>query len=237
MDLYPYRYSKQFERYLSQFGRVLSGFQVQDGVLRGTETEPYTRRVKVVYGSMSRIVASVLNKRSAFTNNTLPMIAFNLASIERDIENKKTHHHEDHIVYKDGNDQRRAYRRLMGPAFTLSIDVSIYASSTDELFSILEQMLLIFNPRVAIQVDNDVRNSDYITEIELESIQNEINYPLGTESRIVQQSMTFRVPVRLAYPSDLDASYVEVIKARILQSSEDGISEFVISEEEITGEE
>jgi len=233
--MYPYRYGRQFEKYLSQFGRVLSGFQVleRDSSLQSPNN---TRPVKVVYGGMSRIVASILNNRDSFTNKTLPFMAFNLTGIEKDIENKKTHHHVDHVVYKDAAGYPQAYERLMGPAFAMSIEVSLYASSTEELFSILEQMLLIFNPRIAIQVDTRVQNADYITSIELESINNEINYPMGTEQRVVQQSLTFRVPVRLSYPSSDDASFIEEIQARVLLATEESLDDFVFTEEIITGE-
>lgn len=233
--MYPYRYGRQFEKYLSQFGRVMAGFQVATSDPSCAPT--YTRNVKVVYGGMSRIVASILNKRDSFTNNTLPFIAFNLTGIDKDIENTKTQHHVDHVTYTDVNGYHRAYERLMGPAFLLSIEVSLYASSAEELFSILEQMLLIFNPRIAIQVDTDYQNSDYITEIELESIQNEINYPMGTDQRVLQQTLMFRVPVRLAYPMDMDASYIEEIQARVLLDTGEGLDDFIVSEEIITGDE
>lgn len=234
--MYPFNYDKQFEKYLSQFGRVFSGFQVPERYDHEINPDIGLRRVKVVYGGMSRIVATILNKRDSFSNKTLPFIAFNLSGIEQDQENRKNNHHVDHVVYKDANGIHRAYERLMGPAYTMNIEVSIYASSADEMFSIMEQIMLIFNPRVTIQVDNAIQNSDYITEIELESINNEINYPMGTDQRIVQQTMNFRVPVRLRYPQDNNASFIEEIRARILQESAEGLDEFVISEEIITGE-
>lgn len=231
--LYPYRYNRQFEKYLSQFKRVLSGFQVRDGVERNGEVA--TRRVKVVYGSMSRVVASVLNKREGFTNQTLPIIGMHLSGIEKDTQNKKNFHHVDHVAYQNADGDRKSYARLMGPAFNLNVSVDIYASSHEEIFSILEQILLIFNPRVAIQVDNSVFNSDYLTEIILESISNDVNYPTGTDSQIVSQNLTFRLPVRLAYPIDLDAPTIQEITARIISESEEGLGE-VLYEEVITGE-
>ncbi len=229
-NLYPYRYGKQFEKYLAQFGRVFSGFQVQDGVVRDGTYDPYTRRVKLVYGSMSRIVATLLNKRESFSNGTLPLMAFNLTGIERDNENKKNSRHVDHISFRNTRGDIQAYERLIGPAFVMNIELSIYASSTTELFSLVEQILLIFNPRITIQTDTSVFNSDYITEIELESIDNEINYPMGQEARVVQQSMNFRVPVRLSYPTNTDASYIEEIRARIFASSEEGLDTMIDSE-------
>lgn len=221
--LYPYRYNRQFERYLSQFKRVLSGFQVRDGVER--DGKVHTRRVKVVYGSMSRIVASVLNKREGFTNQTLPIIGMHLSGIEKDTQNKKNFHHIDAVPYTDAQGDKKSYQRLMGPAFNLNVSVDIYASSHEEIFSILEQILLIFNPRVTIQVDNSVFNSDYLTEISLESISNDVTHPLGTETQVVSQNLSFRLPVRLAYPMDLDAGVIKEIIARIVMETDEGLEE------------
>jgi len=229
--MYPYKYNRQFERYLSQFKRVLSGFQVQDGVLRDGSYN--TRRVKVVYGSMSRVVASIFNK-TTFTNHTLPLIGMHLTSIEKDTQNKRNYHHVDHVAYTDQYGERQAYSRLTGPAFNLMVDVDIYASSHDEMFEIMEQILLIFNPRVTIQVDNHLLNSDYLTEIILESISNDVNYPTGTERQVVQQSLTFRLPIRLSYPMDMDANVIQTIISNIVVDSEDGvdvIDELVITDD------
>lgn len=231
--LYPYNYNKQFERYLSQFKRVMSGFQVRDGVERDGSVHP--RRVKVVYGSMSRVVSKVFNRKE-FTNAALPIMGMHLTGIEKDQENTKNYHHVDHVAYEQAGGEKKAFKRLIGPAFSLSVSVDIYASSHEEMFSILEQILLIFNPRVAIQTDNSVLNSDYLTEIILDSINNDVNYPTGTDAQIVMQSLTFRLPVRLAYPVDMDASLIEEITARIVADSGDGLEEDIIHEEIITGE-
>lgn len=232
--LYPYNYNKQFERYLSQFKRVMSGFQVRDGVER--DGEIHSRRVKVVYGSMSRVVSKVFNRKE-FTNAALPIMGMHLTGIEKDQENTRNYHHVDHVSYERVDGEKKAFRRLIGPAFTLSVNVDIYASSHEEMFSILEQILLIFNPRVTIQTDNSIYNSDYLTEIILDSISNDVNYPTGTDAQVVMQSLTFRLPIRLAYPVDMDASIIEQITARIVAESGDGLGEGeVIYEEVITGE-
>lgn len=232
--LYPYNYNKQFERYLSQFKRVMSGFQVRDGVERDGSVN--ARRVKVVYGSMSRVVSKVFNRKE-FTNAALPIMGMHLTGIEKDQENTKNYHHTDYVSYRNVAGENTAYQRLIGPAFNLSVSVDIYASSHEEMFSILEQILLIFNPRVTIQTDNSVFNSDYLSEIILESISNDVNYPTGTDAQVVMQSLTFRLPVRLAYPFDMDASVIEQITARIVAETGDDLGEGeVVYEEILTGD-
>jgi hypothetical protein len=232
-NLYPYRYAGQFERFLSQFARVMSGFQVQDGVDRDGDGEYLTRRVPLVYGSMSRVVAQLLNKRDSLSNKRIPMMAFNLSSLEIDQEAKRNPYHTEQVSYQDADGVHGTYSRPMGPAFIMTVDLSIYASSTTELFSILEQILLIFNPRISVQVDNSVFNQDYISDVTLETINNEITYPLGTEQRVVEQTLTFTMPVRLSYPTDMSSGVIERIRMRIFDDSAeslDMLEEIIIPE-------
>lgn len=209
--VYNFRKGDQIERYIGQFMRVFSGFQVQDGVERNNQL--LTKRVPVVYGNMSRIVATILNKRDFLTNNRIPMIAANMISLEPDPNNKRSPHHVDIRNVKSPNGA--VLNQLSGPAFIMNMELSVYASSTTELFEIVEQILLIFNPRVAIQTSSDLYDSNYITDIALTSIQPEIQYPMGTEQPIVTMSMTFELPIRLKYPRGFSDNIIEQIIANV----------------------
>lgn len=227
--VYPYRKGRQFERYIGQFARVFTGFQVQDGVTRGGEL--HTRTVPVVYGNMSRIVATVLNKRSRNTTASIPVIAVNMLGLQTDETNKRTPHHKDSISLH-GTGRDAVMERLIGPQFIMSMEASIYASSMEELFEILEQILLIFNPRVTIQVDTNARNADCITDIILRDIQPEIQYPMSDNNRIVMLTMNFDVPVRLQYPSSITYdTLIKTIHGKIIdENSGEVLSELNIDE-------
>jgi len=231
--LYPYRYDAQIEKYIQQFMRALSGFQVQDGVDRDNDGSFHTERVPVVYGNMSRIVASILNKRETFPNTKLPMIAANMTGFEQRPEGKKSHFHVDSLSNAQLNlpDGTSSVHRIIGPPYNLTMEVNIYASSTSELFAIVEQILLVFNPRLTIRLSTDGYDPNYITEIILNSIQPEIQYPMGTESRTVMMGMDFTVPVRLSYPKGLSDGIINEIHSRIL--NDDGS---VVYEENINDE-
>lgn len=209
--VYNFRKGDQIERYIGQFMRVFSGFQVQDGVERNSEL--VTKRVPVVYGNMSRIVATILNKRDFLANNRIPMIAANMISLEPDPSNKRSPHHVDIRNVKSPNGA--VINQLSGPAFIMNMEISVYASSTTELFEIVEQILLIFNPRVAIQTSSDLYDSNYITDIALTGIQPEIQYPMGTEHPIVTMSIQFEVPIRLKYPRGFSDNIIEQIIANV----------------------
>jgi len=205
---YPYQYDAQFMTYIGQIMRVFSGFQVR-------MDDNNFRTVPVRYGNMSRIVATVLNKRDSLSNQVLPMFSVSVDSIQPDPSRKRSHHHVDAVAYETVDGTKKVAERLVGPPLTLMTRLDIYASSTTQMFEILEQILLVFNPRVAFQTSNSVFNSDYITELALESIEDQVNYPMGQDSRTIMMSLTFSCPIRLRYPMDLDAPMVEIIKERI----------------------
>ena len=230
--VYNFRKGDQIERYIGQFMRVFSGFQVQDGVERNNQL--LTKRVPVVYGNMSRIVATILNKRDFLTNNRIPMIAANMISLEPDPNNKRSPHHVDIRNVKSPNGA--VLNQLSGPAFIMNMELSVYASSTTELFEIVEQILLIFNPRVAIQTSSDLYDSNYITDIALTSIQPEIQYPMGTEQPIVTMSMTFELPIRLKYPRGFSDNIIEQIIANVKTTDDVIAIQTTITGDRDTGE-
>lgn len=216
---YPYISDSQIAKYISQFMRAMSGFQVRES---GDSNKLI--KVPVRYGSMNRIVASVLQRRDSFTNTALPLMAVNLTGISKDDDRKVSHHHMDSTLI-EVDQQSLAANRLVGPALTLEFELSIYTSSTTQLFEVSEQLMLLFNPRITIQVDNSTLNSDYITEITMDSIANEIQYPLGTEAQTVMQTFSFSVPIRLRYPFTITDTLIKEIRNKIFDDTTENVVE------------
>jgi len=216
--VYEYRRGDQLEKYIGQFMRIFSGFQVEDGVERnGTKNR---KRVPVVYGNMSRITASIMTNRDHLSATTLPIMAANMIGLSPDPNNKKTPHHRDERSMRAGTNNTRydVIDRLTGPAFLMNMELSVYASSTTELFDIIEQILLIFNPRVAIQTSSSVVDSSYITDVSLVEIRPEIQYPMGTESQVIVMTLVFELPVRLKYPQGFNDKIIEQIVQNVKTS-------------------
>lgn len=213
---YPYNYDGQFSTYIAQFMRILSGFQVQKNV------EGDLERVPVVYGNMDRVVSSIIRSGSGdsrnsktFVNQKIPIIACSLDSIERDNERKRMPDYQNARMLSKKDGEFEVVNRIIGPPFLLNMSVSILASGSDQLFEILEQILLIFNPRVTIQRSDDVLDQNYLTEVTLENISNELEYPLGTSTRTVQMTLGFSFPIRLNYPKTFDQDYIEKIISKV----------------------
>lgn len=198
---YTYRYSGQFRRYISQFLRIFSGLQVQYDVDRNKDGTNDFKTVKVYYGDMSRIVAKVLQKHSSFPATTLPLLAGYMQGLEIAQQNKKAPYHTDSVSYTQTSTNTPQYmKRQMGVFYTIQMGLDIYASNMDQLFQILEQVLLLFNPRLTIQKSSDIFDWSYLTQVELTGINNEINYPMGNDAQVVMMSLEFSFDAMLNFP-------------------------------------
>lgn len=233
-EVYAYRKSEQLKRHIGQFMRVFAGFQVQDGVAR--DGNLLTKRVPVVYGNMSRITASILSKRDFLANSTLPIMAANLVGIQPDIENRRTQHHIEERTIRTSSGMA-VLERITGPAYLMNMELSIYASSTTELFELFEQIVLIFNPRVTIQTSSDKYDPDYISEIAMTGVQPEIAYPLGTDQRVVMMTLQFEMPFRFKYPKGFNDNIIETIIGNVKAGEANvQLEEIVLAGDVLTGE-
>lgn len=230
---YPVLYDRQFEKYIGQFMRALGGFQVEDGVERNGSKN--TRKVGVVYGAMDRVVASYLSSRNDhLVNSRLPVIGVNMSAITPTTDDRMSPYWNEPIAYTNDQDKQVSLHRTLGQGFSLSLEATLYASSTSELFMLLEQLLLVFNPRLVIQSGTDIANSDYITSVSLESIQPELIYPLGQGTQECAITLGFTIPVRLRYPLDRNKTVVERIIANVMEGDKEDNQK--IFEEIIDGE-
>ncbi|WGH49810.1 hypothetical protein [Alishewanella phage vB_AspM_Slickus01] len=224
--LYPYRKSEQIERYIGQFIRVFSGFQIPT-----SSTNATLKRIPIVYSTMDRVTASLLNNRETFTNKKLPIMSVNMTNISNDPRRKLPNTHVDEISVGD-----LFYDRLTGIPFILEMEVNIYADSTTQLLEIFENIVLLFHPRVAIQIDSHLTSNEYITEITLDSINPEIQYPLGQSERVVMMALSFNLPIVMRFPVGEKSEMIKTIKQRIMLDSAQTIPtiETLISESEST---
>lgn len=214
MATYEWNYDAQVEKYVTQFLRVFAGIQVRDGVQRDGSYN--FRKVPVMFGDPSRIIAHVINKRQSFPNPVIPLMAGHITAIQLDTQHRgPTKYHKELISYQNDNGTYTETRRLLGPPFILSMELAIYASSNDEMLQILEQLLLIFNPKVTIQKTEDLIDHNYLTQIELSGIDYQNQSPLANNEKLYMTNLQFEMPIRLNYPHTATDGVVEEIVANM----------------------
>jgi hypothetical protein len=217
---YTYAYSGKIKNVIHQFLRIFTGLQVQAGVDRDNSGTNDFRNVSVHHGSLDRIIAGVLTKHGTFVANTMPIITGYMTNIELDPENRRSKKHVENIVYTKPEDGTKAVKqRVMGTPYLANFDLSIWATTNEEMMQILEQILVIFNPRLTINTSDDVHDWSYLSYVELIGINNEENVPQSTDSRVIIQSLNFQVNFMLNYPRIENDKIIEQINVNIFDNT------------------
>lgn len=209
---YTYHYQAQIREYISQFMRIFSGLQVQDGVDRDSSGENDYRSVNLAYGNMDRVVAQVLHKRGTFVAQKLPVISAYLTGIELNTENMQASAHVDRVTFTDQSDGlKKNLARPMPTAYKANIDLYIYSSNSTMKYQLLEQILTLFNPTLSLQKSDDINDWTNITEVSLVSISTEENAPVGPDERLIVDVLSFSFDFYLNYPFQITGSVIEQI--------------------------
>jgi hypothetical protein len=197
-----YWYEGQLRSYILQFVSIFYGLQVQTGVGECGETELIA--VPTVVGNKDRVVAAVMSRNTQNVVTSLPIMAAYMTGIDLAPERRRAPGMLDQRVTLAAGgvfpDDLRTVKRAFPVAYNMQLELSIYASNTQQMHQILEQILVLFNPDIQIQKSDAAFDWTRITSVELTGIQNEENYPSGTERRLVVWTLTFQMPVYIGVP-------------------------------------
>jgi hypothetical protein len=205
-----YFYDGQIRRYVTQFMRVFIGFKYQAG--DGTQ-----KTAPVMYGDLSRQVASIIKENSENKMPSVPRIACYITGFELDRARlsdpsfvSKINIRERAYDFNDSgepeyqNYQGKGYtvERLMPTPFKLTMKADIWTSNTDQKLQLLEQITVLFNPSLEIQTTDNYIDWTSLSVVDLESISfSSRSIPVGAESDIDICSMEFSMPVYISPPA------------------------------------
>lgn len=207
-----YFYNKQIKRYITQFLRIFSGMSVA--------TATSFIDVPVRYGSSDRVVANVLYKDGTFIAKKVPMISGYLSNIDLNPEAKKSKFHQDNItIRKTGSTTPSISTRIMGVPYKATMQLSIWASNSDQMFQIIEQIMLMFNPYLTIQKSDNILDWSYLTDVELLSLNNEQNYPIGVDDNIIVWTLEFTFDMWINFPAKDQATIIQDVFVRVHDES------------------
>ena len=202
-------YDGQIRRYVTQFMRVFIGFKYQAG-------DGDQRLVPVMYGDLTRQVASIIKDNSENKMPTVPRISCYITGLELDTTrladstfvskvNVRERTYEDvagQRVY--GNEQGAGYtvERLMPTPFKLRVKADVWTSNTDQKLQLLEQILILFNPSLEVQTTDNYIDWTSLSVIYLTSTNfSSRSIPQGTETDIDIASLEFEMPIYISPPT------------------------------------
>lgn len=202
-------YDGQVRRYVTQFMRVFIGFQYKAG--------SELKQVPVVYGDMSRMVASIINDNSENKLQTVPKISCYISGLEMDTSRlsdasfvskvnvrERRWTTDENGVRNYQNVQGAGYtvERLMPTPFKLSMKADIWTTSTDQKLQLLEQLLVLFNPSLELQTTDNYLDWTSLSVLDIKNINfTSRTVPAGTESEIDICTIEFEMPIWLTPPA------------------------------------
>ena len=206
-----YFYSGQIRRFLQQFIRMLSNFQVAIG--RDDQGNPTLLRVPIYYGDSSRQVAMILRNNSENSLPTVPAMAVYISALRYDQKRMQEPFHVSKLNIRERaiNEQGEftgelgdmvTVERLMPVPYQLTLKCDIWTSNTDQKLQLLEQVAVLFNPSLEIQsTDNyvDWTSLTYVTLTDTNFSSRSI--PMGAEEAIDVATLTFDIPIWLSAPA------------------------------------
>ena len=234
-------YDDQIRRFLLQFTRIFSGFQVEYG---RDETNPNAAallRVPIRYGDASRQAQTILQENSANSLPSTPLMTFYVAGLDYD----RPRMQEPYFVSKVNVRQRtydpstETYETTQGNAFTverlmpvpykLTINLDIWTSNTNQKLQLIEQIVTLFNPSLEVQSTDNFIDWTSLSIVELESTTwSSRTIPMGTENPIDICSMRFTLPIWISPPAKVKKlGVVERIIANMYDANGDTVDAIV----------
>ena len=214
MAITNYYYDEQLRSYLKQFCAIFSGLTVKTG--KGETGEIEELSVPTVIGNRDRVVAAIAGGNTTNRVFPIPAMAASMIGLEMAPERRKGIGQERTEVFMPTGgvypDDLRSVTRIMPIPYNMSMELSVYASNTLQMHQILEQILILFDPILQIQTNDKPFDWSRLTYVELTGINNEENYPSGSEKRIITWSFNFMIPIWLSPPMAVKDELVRKIK-------------------------
>lgn len=240
-------YDAQIERFLAQFIRIVSGFQVEFGQDRQGNTT--LQRVPVYYGDSSRQVQTIISQNTA--GNMLPTVPamavyINNVTYDRDrvqdptfvgkMNIRERYYNEDTMEYENRQGNAFSIERLMPVPYTLELKVDIWTSNTKQKLQLLEQLMVLFNPALEIQSTDNYIDWTSLSAVYLESPNwTSRSVPVGTENPIDVATLTFKLPVWISPPAKVKKlGVIQKIIANI-HDSDGNLAQALLTEDNLLG--
>lgn len=205
-------YDAQLRRFLIQFMRIVSNFEVEFGKdSDGTRT---LQRVPVYYGDPSRQAATILRQNSENIMNAVPAMSAYISAFtyQQDrmqepyfvskMQMRERQYDPETGLYNSQQGDTYTIERMMPVPYNLEVKLDVWTSNTEQKMQLIEQLAVLFNPAFEIQ-----STDNYIDWTSLSYVQlNSVNWssrvvPTSTEEPIDVATLTFTMPIWISAPA------------------------------------
>lgn len=211
-------YDQQIRRFLLQFARIFSNFDVEYGANEagqgpGSSVDTLIR-VPVRYGDASRQAQTILQNNSASDMPSTPLMTFYITDLKYDRPRMQEPYFVNNIAVRQRtyDADTDTYETTQGNAFTIerampvpyemTINLDIWTSNTNQKMQLLEQILTLFNPGLEIQSTDNYIDWTSLTVLYLKDVRwSSRTIPVGTDNPIDVATLSFTLPMWITPPA------------------------------------
>lgn len=209
-----YFYDQQIRRFVLQFIRYFSQYQVEYG--RDANNNPIYLTVPVRYADTNRAVSSILTNNSENSLRNVPLMVAYIDALkyERDRIQDPTFTEKRTIreraldlntgEYKTYQKNMFTVERIMPVPYKLTMKLDIVTSSIEQKLQLLEQIGVMFNPSMEIQSTDSYLDWTSLSVLTLTDINfTSRTIPVGADDPIDVATLTFDIPIWLSPPAKI----------------------------------
>ena len=237
-----YFYDKQIRRYIQQFIRLFSGFNVQMG--KNDEGLPIYQQVPVRYGDINRMAAHITRENSENVVNSVPFISCYVTALNMMPERRTYQDYTEKMqVYEKRFDQETGqYLNERGNSYTverhapvpymLQMNCDVWTSNTDQKLQLLEQILVLFNPTLDIRTSSNIVDWSALSHVEMTST-NWSSRSVGSsiDDIIDVSTITFDVPILINPPAKVQQQkLIHTVINELYNLDDSNLDNFINSE-------
>jgi hypothetical protein len=211
-------YDGQIRRFLLQFARVFSNFDVEFGANQagqgpGSGVDTLVR-VPVRYGDASRQAQTILQNNSANDMPSTPMMTFYITDLKYDrprmqepyfvsnIQVRQRTYDSDTDTYETTQGNAFTIERAMPVPYEMTINLDIWTSNTNQKFQLIEQIVTLFNPGLEIQSTDNYIDWTSLTVLYLkDSRWSNRTIPVNADTSIDIATLSFTLPIWITPPA------------------------------------
>ena len=207
-------YDAQIRRFLLQFTRIFSGFQIEYGNETDGVNAAALLRVPVRYGDASRNAQTIIQENSRNSLPSTPLMTFYITGLDYEQSRMQDPYFVSRInvrqrtydpsteTYETTQGNAFSVERLMPVPFKLTINLDIWTSNTNQKLQLLEQVLTLFNPSLEIQSTDNYIDWTSLSVMYLDRTQwSSRSIPIGTDDPIDVATLTFSMPIWISPPA------------------------------------
>lgn len=207
-------YDNQVRRFLIQFAKIFSNWQVTKG--KDPAGNDILVRVPVMYGDSSRQASTIIANNSASNLPSAPLITYYITGLEYDqkrtqdptfidkIQVRQRAYNAETQTYEQVQGQAFTIERMMPVPYTLRITVDFWTTNYNQKLELIEQLGTLFNPSLEIQSTDNFIDWTSLSVVYQDGLTfSSRTIPQGTGNPIDVLSWKFYMPIWISTASKM----------------------------------